>query len=155
MSRPVAALSSQLLVRKGSARPIGLEPTEWTPHDVARAIRPSDADGQSAEGQSNVHQLPPAAPDQPVSRSRVTAARVGEVWSALASRWGLPTILFVAGIGMVTIVAATGPGSSPGSAAAPVAAGASYAAPASRPMGPTPVNWVDDGLMAQPGLAGR
>lgn len=146
MSRPVAALSSQLLVRKGSARPLGLEPTEWTPHDVARAIRPSDA-----EGGSNVHQLPPAADDQPPGPPRAAASRLGEVWSAVAARWGLPTILFVAGIGMVTVVAATGPGSSP----ATVSVGVSYGSPASRPMGPTPVNWVDDGLMAQPGLAGR
>ena len=51
MSRPVAALSSQLLVRKGSARALGLEPTEWTPHDVVHAIRPSAAEGGSNAGQ--------------------------------------------------------------------------------------------------------
>lgn len=147
MSRPVAALSSQLLVRKGSAQPLGLEPTERTPYDVAVAVRPS-----SARERSNVHQLPPTASDAsdlPVSRPRDAAARLGDAWGALASRWGLPTMLFVAGMGMVVVVAVTGPGP------APVAQAATFAAPTSRPMGPTPVSWVDNGLMAHPGLAGR
>ncbi len=144
MSRPVAALSSELLVRKGSARPLGLEPTERTPYDVALAVRPSDT-----LAQSNVHQLPPTASAVPPTRSRDAAARLVDAWRALAAQWGLPSILFVAGIGMVTVVAATGPGSSP------VGDFATYEAPASRPLGPTPVTWVDNGLMANPALAGR
>jgi hypothetical protein len=144
MSRPVAALNSQLLVRKGSARPLGLEPTERTPYDVAIAVRPSGGPAQSV-----VHQLPPTVPAEPETRPRDAVGRIAGVWSALASRWGLPSILFIVGLGMVTVVAATGPG------AAPAVEPATRASPVSRPMGPTPVTWVDDGLMAHPGLAGR
>ena len=144
MSRPVAALSSQLLVRKGTARPLGLEPTERTPYEVARAVRPS-----GAVGQSNVHQLPSAESATPAVRPRDVAGRLADAWHTLAARWGLPSILFIVGLAMVTIVATTGPGP------APAVAAYGYPAPVSRPMGPTPVTWVDDGLMAHPGLAGR
>ena len=144
MTRPVAALTSGLLVRKGMASPLGLQPTEQTPGDVVRAVRPSLA---LVEAQSD-----PAAPgDQPrpVVRPGDPLGRLTRIWSVLARRWGLPTLLFVAGLSMIAIVAVTGPGT------APPASATGSVAPISRPPGPTPVTWVDRGLMANPALAGR
>ncbi len=144
MTQPASALSSNLLVRKGSARPLGLEPTERSPYDVALAVRPPLAKVRPKEPLG-----PLAAPVLPTIRSTRTAARLAGAWSELASRWGLPTILFVAGLCLVTAVAVTGPAAGP-----PIAATIS-GAPVSRPLGPTPVTWIDDGLMANPALAGR
>ena len=144
MNRPVAALTSGLLVRKGMASPLGLQKTEQTPSDVVRAVRPSLA--------LVAPQDDPAAPadlPQPVVRSRDPLRRLRRFWSALARRWGLPTLLFVAGLGMIAIVAVTGPGT------APPASATGSVAPILRPPGPTPVTWVDRGLMANPALAGR
>lgn len=144
MSRPVAALSSDLLVRKGMALPLGLQPTEQTPIDVVRAVRPSLALVE-----------PEAAPETPaeaaraVSRSKVLLWRLTRVWSMLAKRWGLPTVLFVAGLAMIAIVAVTGPGTAP----SPAISG--FHAPTIRPPGPTPITWVDNAVMANPALAGR
>ena len=142
MTRPVAALSSDLLVRKGMARPLGLEPTERTPHDVVLAVRPA-----LAQPRPKARQLPFVAPVLPAIRSGAAVARLVDVWSVIAARWGLPTILFVVGVSMVTAVAVTG--------TAPGPAAASFAAPTSRPPGPTPVTWNDNGVTANPALAGR
>lgn len=144
VSGPASALSSNLLVRKGSARPLGLEPTERSPYDVVLAVRPTLAKARPKERLG-----PLVAPVLPTIRSARTVARMAGAWSALASRWGLPTILFVAGLCLVTAVAVTGP-----AAVSPIAATIS-GAPVSRPLGPTPVTWIDDGLMANPALAGR
>ena len=144
MTRPASALSSNLLVRKGSARPLGLEPTERSPYDVALAVRPT-----LAKVRPKVPLGPLAVPALPTIRPTRTVARLAGAWSALASRWGLPTILFVAGLCLVVAVAVTGPAT-----VSPVAPGIS-AVPTSRPPGPTPVTWIDNGLMANPALAGR
>ena len=147
MTRPVAALTGGLLVRKGMASPLGLQTTEQTPDDVVRAVRPSlalvDPQGELA--------IPfiPANPSRPAVRSRDPLARLTRFWSMLARRWGLPTLLFVAGLSMIAIVAVTGPGTAP-----PTSATGS-AAPILRPPGPTPVTWVDRGLMTNPALAVR
>ena len=143
MTRPVAALTSELLVRKGMARPLGLQPTEQTPNDVVLAVRPalSLVDPPSKPTPNSYRPL------YPPIRTRRTMARLSRTWSALAARWGLPTILFVIGIAVIAIVAATGPSAPP-----PLA---DIGAPAIRPLGPTPVSWVDNGLMASPALAGR
>ena len=144
MSRPVAALSSDLLVRKGMALPLGLQPTEQTPMDVVKAVRPSLALVE-----------PEAAPETPaetardVTRSKALLWRVTKVWSMSARRWGLPTVLFVAGLAMIAIVAVTGPGT------APSAVISGFHAPTVRPPGPTPITWVDNAVMANPALAGR
>ena len=144
MTRPASALSSNLLVRKGSAQPLGLEPTERSPYDVALAVRPALAKVRPREPLG-----PLAVPVLPTIRSTRTVARLTGAWSALVSRWGLPTILFVAGLCLVTAVAVTGP-----TAVSPIAPSIS-GVPTSRPPGPTPVTWIDDGLMANPALAGR
>ena len=141
MTRPVAALTSGLLVRKGMASPLGLQPTEQTPDDVVLAVRPSLA---LVEPQAD-----PADPPPPVARARDPLWRLTRLWSVLARRWGLPTLLFVAGLSMIAIVAVTGPGT------APPASAIGSMAPISRPPGPTPVTWLDRGLMAHPALAGR
>lgn len=143
MTRPVAALSSELLVRKGMALPLGLEPTERTPLDVALTVRPPN--GRTG---ANVHRLAPTAAG-PAIRVRGATGRLAGAWRALASRWGVPTILFIAGLTMVSVVAVSGPGS------APAVAVVGYSASDSRPLGPTPVTWVDNGLIANPALAGR
>ena len=147
MSRPVAALTSGLLVRKGMASPLGLETTERTPDDVVRAVRPPLAlVGPHAEPA-----IPfiPASSTRPIVRSRDPFGRLTRIWSMLAMRWGLPTVLFVAGLIMIAIVAVTGPGT------APPASATGSVAPILRPPGPTPVTWVDYGLMTNPALAGR
>ncbi len=142
MTRPAAALSSDLLVRKGLAQPLGLQPTEQTPSDVVRAVRPS------------LEIVPLPADSVPATEAAGAdrrhgrhLARLSGAWSALALRWGLPTMLFIAGVGIIAIVALTGPRA--------VAPTAEIIAPTIRPPGPTPVSWLDDGLMAYPGLAGR
>ena len=141
MTRPVAALTSQLLVRKGMAQPLGLRPNEPTPIEIAESVRPSLA---------LVHaQGAPEIPARAPVRMRSPLAGIARAWSALAMRWGLPTILFVAGLGIIAIVAVTGP------ADGPAVVTKQIIVPVQRPAGPTPVHWVDDGLMANPALAGR
>lgn len=143
MTRPVAALTSGLLVRKGMASPLGLQTTEQTPDDVVQAVRPSLA---LVEPQAD-----PAAPADmpPVVRPRDPLWRLTRLWSVMARRWGLPTLLFVAGLSMIAIVAVTGSGT------APPASAIGSGVPISRPPGPTPVTWLDRGLIANPALAGR
>ncbi len=141
MSRPVAALTSELLVRKGMAQPLGLRPNEPTPIEVAESIRPSLALVHAQDG-SDIPAPPPV-------RTRNPLAGIARAWSALAMRWGLPTILFVAGLGIIAVVAVTGPAEGPSVVTKQIIV------PVQRPAGPTPVHWVDDALMANPALAGR
>ncbi len=150
MTRPVAALNSGLLVRKGMASPLGLETTERTPNDVVRAVRPSLALIDPYE-EPAIPFIPASATrvSPPVVRSRDPLGRLTRLWSTLAKRWGLPTLLFLAGLSMIAIVAVTGPGT------APSAGATGSVAPILRPPGPTPVTWVDFGLMTNPALAGR
>jgi len=144
MTRPAAALTSGLLVPKGMARPLVLERMERPGQDVALTFLPFER-----QEQSNGHRLPPLETGPQATRARNAARRLASLWGTLASRWGLPTILFVVGLGMVSVVAVTGPGP------APAVASAKIAVQASRPLGPTPVTWVDHGLLANPALAGR
>jgi len=144
MTRPVAALTSGLLVRKGMAQPLAVERTERPSLEVPLTFLPF-----KRQQQSNVHQFPPLETEPQAARERSAASKLAGLWRALTSRWGLPTILFVAGLSMVSVVAVTGPGP------APAAATADIAVQASRPPGPTPVTWVDHGLLANPALAGR
>ena len=97
-------------------------------------------------GRDSCGQKPP--PLLPHGRPRGTGARLLAAGSALAARWGLPSILFVAGLGMVAVVALTGPSAAPQPPAG-------YAAPLVRPSGPMPVTWIDDGVLADPALAAR
>ena len=144
MTRPVAELTSGLLVRKGMGRPLDLEPTERAPNELTLTFRPFNG-----QAQSNVHRVLPLVTAAQATRARGAASRLAGAWRALASRWGLPTILFVAGLAMVSVVAVIGRGPELAAAAANISV------PASRPLGPTPVTWVDHRLMANPALAGR
>lgn len=141
MTRPVAALTSELLVRKGMAQPLGLRPNEPTPVEVAESVRPSLALVHDHEPSETPVLLPP--------RTRNPLDRLSRTWSALAMRWGLPTILFVAGFGIIAGVAVSGPVDGPAVVTKQIIV------PVQRPQGPTPVHWVDNGLMANPALAGR
>ena len=141
MTRPVAALTSELLVRKGMAQPLGLRPNEPTPVEVAESVRPSLALVPAQEPSEIPARLPP--------RTRNPLDGLSRAWSALAMRWGLPTILFVAGLGIIAGVAVSGPVDGPAVVTKQIIV------PVQRPQGPTPVHWVDDGLMANPALAGR
>ena len=126
------------------ALPLGLQPTEQTPIDVVMAVRPSLA---LVEPEAAAEL--PADSARDVSRSRALLWRLNKVWSVLVRRWGLPTVLFVAGLAMIAIVAVTGPGT------VPSAALSGFDSPTIRPPGPTPITWVDNALMANPALAGR
>ncbi|NNG05914.1 MAG: hypothetical protein HKM95_17680 [Inquilinus sp.] len=139
MSRPAAALTSDLLVRKGAALPLGYgaapEPrleSDWPVRDgvvdpaPAWTAPPEPTEAEPIIGRRH-------------GRWRLPLSRRVRQWRLAGRRWSLPTALLLGGLAMILVVATLGP------EPALVPSGTTSLV-ASRPPGPTPVTWVDLGL---------
>ena len=132
MSRPAAALSSELLVRKGAAHPFvdaaaaSLLERDWPVRDISVAPAPAwTAPPDSEEGMASA-----ALP-----RRRSLLADGSRLWRLAGRRWSLPTGLLLGGLAMILVVATIGPQSNAVSAA-------SVSQFVALPPGPTPVTWA-------------